>query len=181
MSASKGRKATCHLCCSNYSPRKGYQFIKGKEKVRPFQYFPKRNFSHETLTQICIIFQQCLQTNCSNRCPLRKFDPLRDPWFYFMEECNVRVLGFIFVTRKDSGENNQGLKVQGQSEVTQSCPTLCDPVDRSQPGSSVHGIFQARILEWVAVSFSRGSSWLRDLTSYLSAILRWTNNIRIPL
>ena len=70
----------------------------------------------------------------------------------------MRVLGFIFVTRKDSGENNQGLKVQGQSEVTQSCPTLCDPVDSSQPGSSVHGIFQARILEWVAISFSRGSS-----------------------
>ena len=44
------------------------------------------------------------------------------------------------------------------SEVTQSCPTLCDPVDSSPPGSSVHGILQARILEWVAISFSRGSS-----------------------
>ena len=45
------------------------------------------------------------------------------------------------------------------SEVAQSCPTLCDPVDCSPPGSSVHGILQARILEWVALSFSRGSSW----------------------
>ena len=42
--------------------------------------------------------------------------------------------------------------------AAQSCPTLCDPMDYSPPGSSVHGILQARILEWVAMSFSRGSS-----------------------
>jgi len=47
-------------------------------------------------------------------------------------------------------------------EVAQSCPTLCDPVDCSLPGSSVHGILQARILEWIAISFSRGSSQPRD-------------------
>ena len=41
------------------------------------------------------------------------------------------------------------------TEVAQSCLTLHDPMDSSQPGSSVHGIFQARILEWVAISFSR--------------------------
>ena len=41
------------------------------------------------------------------------------------------------------------------------CPTLCDPMDRSPPGSSVHGIPQARILDWAAVSSSRGSSWPR--------------------
>ena len=41
------------------------------------------------------------------------------------------------------------------NEVAQSCPTLCDPMDCSLPGSSVHGIFQARVLEWVAISFSR--------------------------
>ena len=46
--------------------------------------------------------------------------------------------------------------------VAQSRPTLCNPVDCSPPGSSVHGILQARILEWVAVSFSRGSSQPRD-------------------
>ena len=49
-----------------------------------------------------------------------------------------------------------------ESEVAQSCPTLCDPMDCSPPGSSVHGIFQARVLEWVAISFSRGSSQPRD-------------------
>ena len=50
------------------------------------------------------------------------------------------------------------------SEVAQSCPILCNPVDCSLPGSSVHGILQARILEWVAISFSRGSSRPRDQT-----------------
>ena len=48
------------------------------------------------------------------------------------------------------------------SEVAQSCPTLCDPTDCSLPGSSIHGIFQAIVLEWVAISFSRGSSRPRD-------------------
>ena len=46
----------------------------------------------------------------------------------------------------------------------QSCLTLCDPMDCSPPGSSVHGILQARILEQIAISFSRGSSWPRDWT-----------------
>ena len=48
--------------------------------------------------------------------------------------------------------------------VAQSCPTLWDSVDCSLPGPSVYGISQARILEWVAISFSRGSSWPRDQT-----------------
>ena len=51
-----------------------------------------------------------------------------------------------------------------ESEVIQSCLTLCDPVDCSLPRSSIYGIFQARILEWVATSFSRGSSQPRDWT-----------------
>ena len=45
-------------------------------------------------------------------------------------------------------------KVKSESEVAQSCPTLCDPTDCSLPGSSVRGIFQARVLEWVAIAFS---------------------------
>ena len=50
------------------------------------------------------------------------------------------------------------MKEKKESEVTQSCPTLCDPMDCSLPGSSIHGIFQARVPEWVAIAFSRGSS-----------------------
>ena len=51
----------------------------------------------------------------------------------------------------------------------QSCPALCNPMDYSPPGSSVHGIFQTRILEQVVICFPRGSSWPRDLT-YISCV-----------
>ena len=56
------------------------------------------------------------------------------------------------------GESNLETYVETESEVAQSCPTLCDPMDGTPPGSSIHGILQAKILEWVAISFSRGSS-----------------------
>ena len=49
----------------------------------------------------------------------------------------------------------QCVKVKSESEVAQSCPTLSDPMDCSLPGSSLHGIFQARVLEWGAIAFSR--------------------------
>ena len=48
----------------------------------------------------------------------------------------------------------QCMKVKSESEVAQSCPTLSDPMDSSPPGSSVHGIFQARVVEWGAIAFS---------------------------
>ena len=53
--------------------------------------------------------------------------------------------------------------------VSKPCLTLCNPIDCGQPGSSVYGIFQPRILEWVAIPFFRGSSWPRDWT-YVSSI-----------
>ena len=56
------------------------------------------------------------------------------------------------------------LESESESEVVQSCPTLSDPTDCSPPGSSLHGILQAKVLEWGAISFSRGSSWPRDWT-----------------
>ena len=54
----------------------------------------------------------------------------------------------------------QCVKVKSESEVTQSCPTLSHPVDCSLPGSSIHGIFQARVLEWVAIAFSKNQGKL---------------------
>ena len=59
--------------------------------------------------------------------------------------------------------------------VTQACPTLCGPMDCRPPGSSAHGIFQARILEWGDISYLKGSSWPRDWTwvSCVSFISRW--------
>ena len=61
------------------------------------------------------------------------------------------------------------------AELLQSWLTLCDPMDCSPPGSSDHGILQARIQEWVAMPSSRASSWPRDWThiSYVSCISRW--------
>ena len=55
---------------------------------------------------------------------------------------------------------------------TQSCPTLCNPMDCSLPGSSVYGILQVRILEWIVMPSSRGSSWSRDWT-HNSCLLHW--------
>ena len=55
----------------------------------------------------------------------------------------------------------QCMKVKSKSEVAQSCPTLRDPIDCSLPGSSVHGIFQARVLEWGAMSEVKSSSRVR--------------------
>ena len=60
--------------------------------------------------------------------------------------------------------SHMGSSPLSNSEVAQSCPTLCDPIACSLPASSTHGVFQARILEWVAISFSRGSSQPRDRT-----------------
>ena len=54
----------------------------------------------------------------------------------------------------------------------QSCLTLCDPIDGSPPGSSAHGILQAKILKWVAILYSRGSFPPRDRTCFL-LLLHW--------
>ena len=53
----------------------------------------------------------------------------------------------------------QCMKVKSESEFAQLCPTLCDPMDCSPPGSSVHGIFQTRVLEWGAIAFSNLPGW----------------------
>ena len=55
--------------------------------------------------------------------------------------------------------------------VSQLCPTLCNPMDCSPPGSSLHGILQARMLEWIAIPFSRGSSRARDQTQVVGRFL----------
>ena len=56
----------------------------------------------------------------------------------------------------------QCIKVKSESEVAQSCPTLSDPMDCSLPGSSIHGIFQARVLEWGAIAFSNSLEDAKD-------------------
>ena len=54
----------------------------------------------------------------------------------------------------------QCMKVKSESEATLSCPTLSDPMDCSLPGFYIHGIFQARVLEWVAIAFSDWGKWM---------------------
>ena len=67
----------------------------------------------------------------------------------------------------------QCMKVKSESEVAQSCLTLSDPMDCSLPGSSVHGILQARVLEWVAIAFSATRlSQAKSKTSNYNAILQ---------
>ena len=61
----------------------------------------------------------------------------------------------------------QCMKVKSESEVAQSYPTLSDPMDCSLPGSSVHGIFQARVLEWGAIAFSETELYHKLVTIYL--------------
>ena len=63
----------------------------------------------------------------------------------------------------------QCMKVKSESEVAQSCPTLSDPMDCSPPGSSVHGIFQARVLEWGAIAFSDCITWEAQICSTLAS------------
>ena len=112
-----------------------------------------------------LVFPGYIETNCctfyflfltSTFC----FD---SPWSFFV--ClfwfNSRHWSFLFF----KFSSTERFRVVGiKMLVAPSCSTLCNPVDSNLPGSLVHGIFQARILEWVAIPFSRGSSRPRDQT-----------------
>ena len=78
------------------------------------------------------------------------------------EENNYRILTHICGTGRLGLTRIPLMCVHACVLVAQPCPTLCDPMDCSPSGSSVHGILQARTLEWVAIPFSRGSSRPRD-------------------
>ena len=67
----------------------------------------------------------------------------------------------------------QCMKVKSESEVAQSCPTLRDPMDCSLPGSSIHGIFQARVLEWGAIAFS---ALMNSKTKWLLLVAQLVKN-----
>ena len=72
----------------------------------------------------------------------------------------------------------QYMKVKSQSEVAQSCLTLSDPMDCSPPGSSIHGIFQARVLEWVAIAFSTMDMSLGELRELVMDREAWHAAVR---
>ena len=87
---------------------------------------------------------------------------------FLWPEAGWKTLGFSVFSDFGQGHPWDKKKRERESdrenEVTQSCSTLCNLVDCSPQGSSVHGVFQARVLEWGAISYSRGSSWPRDRT-----------------
>ena len=85
-------------------------------------------------------------------------------WAFLLINLLIHLSGKTVRNINCISEHRCSLVLNEVSEVTQSCPTLCDPMDCSLPGSSVHGILQARMLEWVAISFSRRSSQPRDRT-----------------
>ena len=87
----------------------------------------------------------CITSVLSNSVQSHRWQPtrLRHPWDSPGKNTGV---GCYFLLQR--------MKVKSESEVAQSCPTLHDPMDCSLPGSSIHGIFQARVLEWVAIAFS---------------------------
>ena len=77
----------------------------------------------------------------------------------------------------------QGPVSERVSEVAQSCPTVCDPMDCSLPGFSIHGILQARILEWVAISFSNAWKWkvkVKSLSRVRLFATLWTVAYQAP-
>ena len=86
--------------------------------------------------------------------------------FCFLEYLYIYIWGCIYLSI---------YSVCVSTKLLQSCQTVCDPLDWSPSGSSVHGILQARILEWVTMPSSRGSSWPRDWTRFscISCIGRW--------
>ena len=96
-------------------------------------------------------------------------------WYFHIDHCVISYTGKLLSLRdnycgKWPSVNHARKSVHFQALlksycyclVSKSCPTLCNPVDYSPPGSSVYGVLQAKILEWVAMPFSRGSSQPRD-------------------
>ena len=106
----------------------------------------------------CPFPQSYLKNSCSNNMPLHMSSSLDLPgWIHYS------VLKDFLYGQMDS-ELLQRCYLCVCDKLLQSCLAVCDPMDCSPPGSSVHGILQARILEWVAMSSSRGSSRPRDRT-----------------
>ena len=95
--------------------------------------------------------------------------------FFFSSSDSIFSFSFSLLSKSDQRHMNRQAESMHVWVRAQSCPALCNPMDYSPPGSSIHGIFQARILKWVAISSSRRSSQPKDWThiSYVSCIGRW--------
>ena len=121
----------------------------------PFLLFPILELTPPPFLQISVTLRKQMQ-----RTPTKKGRGYQKKWFLY----SVAILGkhnsfwgFPCVSAGKESTWNVGAAAAAQSR--QSCPTLCDPIDGSSPGSSVPGILQARTLEWVAISFSNAWKW----------------------
>ena len=120
---------------------------------------PQASLSITIFQSTLRLTKECLQSlnyvHYNEHCggPKEQWDIIKEMIYFLKQGLRVSVL------------MSNSLWPHKWSEVTQLyCLTLCNPMDCRPPGSSIHGIFQARILEWVSISFSRGSSWPRDRT-----------------
>ena len=117
--------------------------------------------SYNTVSEVWSLDQQCqlhLRICCRGSFSGHTSDPLNwQFWVWDPELC-------ILMSSPDNWDAHCCLRTTILMLVAQSCPTLFDSIDYSPPVSFVHGIVQARILQWVAIPFSKGSSWPRDGT-----------------
>ena len=137
-------------CCTQYASKfgklsSGHKTGKGQFSFQSRRKAMPKNAQSESESEVAQL--------CLTLCDPIDGSPPAPPCLRFSKNTGVGC-HFLF----------QRMKVTSESEVAQSCPTLSDPMDCSLPGSSIHGIFQARIPEWAAISFSRGSSQPRDRT-----------------
>uniref|UniRef100_A0A4W2HYX2 Ribosomal protein L36a n=2 Tax=Bos TaxID=9903 RepID=A0A4W2HYX2_BOBOX len=161
----KTRRTFCKKC-GKHQPHKVTQYKKGKDSLYAQgkrRYDRKQSgyggqtkpiFRKKAKTTKKIVLRlECVEPNCRSKRMLaikrcKHFELGGDKK---RKVCNYGVKGAIFSIWFCNVERKE-------SEVTQSCPTLCNPMDCSLAGFSIHGVFQARIREWVAISFSRRSS-----------------------
>ena len=121
--------------------------------------FPTQELNWDLLHCRWILYQLSYQ-----RSLIHTYTPIQNKKFFKRENRNSQsVAGCLFI---EAGLTSKMVisNLKSESKIARSCPILCDPMDCSLPGFSIHGISQAWVPEWVAFSFSRGSSWPRDQT-----------------
>ena len=127
-----------------------------KPRLKNFDHY----FTNVWMVQLCgslSLLWHCLSLGLEWK--LTFSSPVTTAEFSRFAECIMRNAGLE--------EAQAGIKIEVKwSEVTQSCPTLCDPMNCSLTGSSVHGIFQAVVLEWIAISFSKAWKWKVKVKSF---------------
>ena len=117
-----------------------------QDKIQRNEGFGQREESNILMDMILLLLSHFSPSVVSNSVRPHRWQPTRlpHPWDSSGKNTGVGCCSLL-----------QYLKVKSESEVAQLCPTLHDPMNYSLPGSSVHGIFQARVLEWVAIAFSK--------------------------